>query len=88
MLAGKHGWTGYCVATDLAGDQLIASKVQVTRHSMPKINRALTLIGGTGKYTGISGGLRVVGHNAAFKEPAEHEYVSMASDLDGYYKLP
>jgi hypothetical protein len=46
------------------------------------------LLGGTGKYAGIGGGRTHVGHNAAFKEPAEHEYVSMASDLDGYYKLP
>jgi len=47
----------------------------------------VTLIGGTGKCAGISGGWSFVNHAGEFKPPSDGTYTLTATDLDGFYKL-
>jgi hypothetical protein len=86
---GMAQWNGYCVGTDTAGDQIAANvasdgKYAADAKSFPGL---ATLTTGTGKYAGISGSWKYVGHGPEFRTAAEGTYVEYGN-LQGSYKLP
>jgi len=79
---------GYCVGTDLAGDQL-ARTFSDEKHApdQKSWNGSLNLTAGTGKYTGISGSGTYVTHgNTEFRLP-QGSYVDN-NTIQGNYKIP
>jgi hypothetical protein len=87
--AGKSsGYTGNCVGTDTAGDQIMIS-VESTDESPPEAkvrpDKAVALAG-TGKYAGIIGSWSGVNHIGEFKTDTT-TYVNFV-ELNGSYKLP
>lgn len=79
---------GYCVVTDPAGDQIAGSFASDGRYpaDAKSISGAFTFITGTGKYAGISGGNKYVGH-PEFRTAAEGTFV-IHNTFQGSYKLP
>jgi hypothetical protein len=79
---------GFCVATDPSGD-LFATKFTLDRHKLGVSGRKGTasFIGGTGKFTGVTGTIAVVLHGAEFRPLVEGTYVSYVN-IEGNYKLP
>jgi hypothetical protein len=79
---------GNCIGTDPAGDQLAiefaADKADLAKPPYTFPNK---LIGGTGKYAGISGGWTTIHHGPEFKTPDGSQLASYAQ-LKGSYKLP
>jgi hypothetical protein len=71
---------GYCVGTDLAGDQIVA---KLTGDSE---DGSATLTTGTGKYAGISGGFKYL-EGAKFRTATEGTYAH-SNHTQGNYKLP
>jgi hypothetical protein len=78
---------GNCVATDPSGDQIFIDVVGDPNAVDAKaISGKATLIDGTGKYAGISGGYVYVLHGPEFKLAAEHTYVQYGNG-EGNYKF-
>ena len=73
-----------CEYTDPAGDKLY-SKLENVSSDADKVVNKTTLISGTGKYAGITGGWEVV--RRSHRPPAEGEGVS-STKITGTYKLP
>jgi hypothetical protein len=78
---------GNCVGIDPTGDQTAIEYVSDGKVDLSKLftNKA-TILAGTGKYAGISGGFSVICHGSEFKAP-EGRYVQYCSPK-GSYKLP
>jgi hypothetical protein len=77
---------GYCVGTDLAGDQLVDDWI-LADHPLDQTTFKITdkFTGGTGKYVGISGGgMSTV--DSGFHSPAGSYTVRI--EMQGTYKLP
>jgi hypothetical protein len=81
---------GYCVGTDPDGDQIAGNAATDGRNAADaKSSKGLvTFRTGTGKYTGISGGITTVEHNNEFRPVAEGTYLQYSSPFQGSYKLP
>ena len=73
-----------CEFTDPAGDKLY-SKLENVSSDADKVVNKTTLISGTGKYAGITGGWEVV--RRSHRPPAEGEGMSSVK-ITGTYKLP
>jgi hypothetical protein len=73
-----------CEYTDPAGDKLY-SKLENVSSDADKVVNKTTLISGTGKYAGITGGWEVV--RRSHRPPAEGEGMS-STKITGTYKLP
>jgi hypothetical protein len=81
---------GYCVGTDPDGDQIAGNAASDGRYAADaKSSKSLvTFTTGTGKYTGISGGITTADHTNEFRPAAEGTYLQYASPFQGSYKLP
>jgi hypothetical protein len=89
VASGAQQWHGYCILTDPAGDQIMTSVIS-ERHTQDAKNFGATgtFTAGTGKFTGIEGGITLLCHNnAEFRTAAAGTYVFLA-DLKAGYKLP
>ena len=75
---------GTCEFTDLAGDKFYTTLSFVSA-SADAIATKQTIVGGTGKYAGVTGGWDVV--RRAHRGPAEGVVVG-STKLTGTYKLP
>ena len=73
-----------CELTDPAGDKLY-SKLENVSSDADKVVNKTTLISGTGKYAGITGGWETV--RRSHRPPAEGEGMSSVK-ITGTYKLP
>lgn len=91
VFAEKGRATGMCVATDLAGDQVIgtfaAPAVPMTDKERPG---KFEFTGGTGKYAGITGTFSYVVHPQEFPFPvlAAANHYANHNTYEGSYKLP
>ena len=81
---------GSCVGTDPSGDQIMEDVENTAETPLDAGERPgrLIIIGGTGKYAGITGSYDMIEHVGGFKEPAERTFVETADLLNGSYKLP
>ena len=79
---------GYCVGTDIAGDQ-VGLNVSDEKHPLDQkvVSGSFTYTTGTGKYAGISGGGTTIQHGGEFRTAAEGTYLSYVT-FQGSYKLP
>jgi hypothetical protein len=78
---------GYCVATDPAGDQFAVSW-RTDKHAMGQgFSGSGTIIAGTGKFAGVSGGHTFVYSGNDFRTATEGTYAGFAN-IQGNYKLP
>ena len=86
MTKGMAEHHGYCVATDPAGDQFAGNFASDGKYAADakSYSGAVTFIGGTGKYAGISGGFTYVGHSPEFRAAAEGAFVDYIT-LEGSY---
>ncbi len=86
---GMAQFHGNCVATDPAGDQIASSFASDGKYpaDAKSFNGATTFLKGTGKYAGISGGYKLVGHAPEFRTAAEGTFAEYAT-FQGSYKLP
>jgi hypothetical protein len=82
--ASRHGECSICEATDPAGDKFYTKLENVSSDADKVVNKT-TLISGTGKYAGITGGWDVV--RRSHRPPAEGEGMS-STKITGTYKLP
>jgi hypothetical protein len=80
---------GRCVGTDPTGDQLVIQTGGDERHPMDAktSSGSSTIIAGTGKYTGITGGATFVLHGSEFKTATEGTYANYG-EIQAKYKLP
>jgi hypothetical protein len=80
---------GYCVATDPSGDQVASTIASDDRYpqNAKNIRGILTLMSGTGKYAGISGGHKYVANGSEFRPATEGTYFQYTTN-QGSYKLP
>jgi hypothetical protein len=78
---------GYCVAIDVAGDQIVGN-FEDEKHAPDQKNwhGTFTITTGTGKLAGISGGSTYLIHNE-FRTASEGTYVAYVT-FEGSYKLP
>jgi hypothetical protein len=84
---GERITEGYCVGTDPSGD-LLEVKLSAKNALANTVRKGSnTFIGGSGKYSGISGAIAVASHEREFRTLAEGTYVSYVT-LEGNYKLP
>jgi hypothetical protein len=89
VASGTQQWHGYCILTDPAGDQIMTSVIS-EKHTQDTKNFGATgtFTAGTGKFTGIEGGVTFLCHNnAEFRTATAGTYVFLA-DLKAGYKLP
>jgi hypothetical protein len=79
---------GNCVATDPAGDQLVADFGPDEKHApgQKSWSGPVTFTTGTGKFAGVSGGGTYVIHGLDFRPGAEGTYFGY-NTLEGHYKL-
>jgi hypothetical protein len=86
---GMSQATGNCVGTDPAGDQIVLDVA--TDGKSPADAKSISVLGklttGTGKYAGISGNFKFVGHGPEFRTAAEGTSVQYGT-TQGSYKLP
>ena len=70
---------GFCVGTDPDGDQIAGNAGTDGRYAADaKSSKGwVTFTTGTGKYTGISGGITTVDHNNEFRPAAEGTYLQV-----------
>jgi hypothetical protein len=81
-------YSGHCVLTDPAGDQIATDLVSDGKVDFTKIwGDTHTISAGTGKYAGISGGWTFTLYQSEFKTPAAGTWVQYGT-LKGSYKLP
>jgi hypothetical protein len=88
--AGVVGYHGNCIGTDMAGDQMesLITNVDATTPADAKtIPGKGSLVGGTGKYAGISGSITEDVLMTQFKVAADGNYVQFTK-FQGSYKLP
>lgn len=80
---------GYCVATDPAGDQVVASFGPDEKHApdQKSWHGSGTFTMSTGKYRGISGGWTNVIHSNEFRPATEGTYFNYVT-FQASYKLP
>ncbi len=79
---------GYCVGTDLAGDQVVLDFVSERyKRGEKSVKGSLTLTGGTGKYAGITGSGTYVNDGPTFRATEKGTYFSHTT-VHGSYKLP
>jgi hypothetical protein len=86
IIKGVEQDQGYCVSTDTAGDQIMATVTSKHPSDAPSYDVALINTYGTGKYTGISGTEQDKCHSGEFKAP-EGAYLQHC-EIEGSYKLP
>jgi hypothetical protein len=87
LMNGELRFKGNCVATDPGGDQLFVDAIGDPNPTDAKaISGKSTLVDGTGKYAGISGGFVYVLHGPEFKLAAEQTYVQYGN-AEGSYKF-
>jgi hypothetical protein len=80
---------GTCVGTDPTGDQIYWDFVLERNALDVKSARGtITLMGGTGKYAGISGEFPYENDYGAFRTAVEGTYASRIAAFQGSYKLP
>jgi hypothetical protein len=81
---------GSCVGMDPAGDQISADWVHEkwTSLDVKNVHGSLKITGGTGKYSGISGGHNYIAHPNEFRTAVEGTYASYTTNNEGSYKLP
>ena len=80
---------GYCVLTDPAGDQIVAGVATDGKVDVSKpFGVTATLITGTGKFVGISGGWTAVYHGADYFKTAPEATYALIAAVQGSYKLP
>jgi hypothetical protein len=89
IATGMEHYSGYCVVTDPAGDQIAADitndeTVPADAKSRPGKGTFTT---GTGKYAGISGSLTNVVHTPEFRTAVDGTVVRNG-DMQASYKLP
>src|SRR5271165_4915733 len=79
---------GYCVMTDPDRDQ-IGMSWGTEKHAAGQkdLTTKSTLIGGTGKFAGISGTITVVHHGNEFRTAVDGTFVTYDT-IEGNYKLP
>lgn len=89
MTKGMAEHHGYCVATDPAGDQFAGNFASDGKYpaDAKSYSGAVTFIGGAGKYAGIIGGFKYVGHAPEFRAAAGDAFFEYIT-LQGSYKLP
>jgi hypothetical protein len=92
VFAEKGRLTGMCVSTDLGGDQVIAQFATTDPVPISDKERHGTceLIGGTGKYAGITGSFSFIVHPQEFPFPAlaAPNHYTAHNTYEGTYKLP
>jgi hypothetical protein len=86
--SGMAKYSGHCVTTDPAGDQIASD---VVSEGTAAVDAKAThgkgvFTGGTGKYAGISGGWTFVTHTGEYKVSADNTYVQNNTN-EGTYKL-
>jgi hypothetical protein len=89
-LNGKANSSGRCVGTDQSSDQLML-RFNSADEQMPDKNRLVNvvLLGGTGKYLGITGGWTLIVHGGDFKAATgDNVYMITGTDFTGDWKLP
>ena len=86
---GMGQFSGYCVGTDPAGDQIAWDCPPSEKHTMDQksYRGSCTFTTGTGKYTGVSGGNTYETHGSEFRPVADGVFV-LYNILQGNYKLP
>jgi hypothetical protein len=78
---------GYCIATDVSGDQLVLDYDSGKRTPDQKSWKGSgKFTSGTGKFAGISGDLTFVTHGADFRSGADGTYFTY-NTFEGHYKL-
>jgi hypothetical protein len=79
---------GYCVGADPSGDQF-AFNFETEKHApnQKSFKGSSTMITGTGKYRGVTGGSEFVVHGNEFRPMAEGTFVNYVT-FEGHYKLP
>ena len=89
ITSGMAQYRGYCVGTDPSGDQVASTVASDGKYPQDAKSNSgtLTLMGGTGKYAGISGGHKYVNHGPEFRPASEGTYFSYTTN-QGSYKLP
>jgi hypothetical protein len=86
---GMGEYHGDGVGTDPDGDQIVISFMSDGKYPQDakSIKGLTTITAGTGKYAGISGTARYVGHGNEFRAP-EGGYLQYDPDVQANYKLP
>jgi hypothetical protein len=89
IASGLSQYTGYCVITDPAGDQIVVDIASDGKYAADakSYNGTATFTTGTGKYAGISGGYTIVIQGPEFRTAADGTYV-IYGPVKGSYKLP
>ena len=90
VIAGIVGCHGNCIGTDTAGDQIVTQITNAdtaTPADVKTIPGKVTLVGGTGKYAGITGNVTEDVLMTQFKVAADGNYVQFTK-FQGRYKLP
>jgi hypothetical protein len=80
-----EGETGMCEYIDLSGDKLFTTTSSTKGEIPGTVSTKHTLAGGTGKYTGITGGW--TGARRSLRSPIEGQGIS-AVTYKGSYRLP
>jgi hypothetical protein len=79
---------GRCIMTDIDGDQIaLDGGTDWYPNGAKDYPANATFTAGTGKYEGITGGMKEVCHNGVFKAAADNAFVSYCTN-EGNYKLP
>jgi hypothetical protein len=89
ITTGMEHFSGYCVVTDPAGDQIAADITNDESFPADAKSRPAkgTFTTGTGKYAGISGSLTNVLHTPEFRSAVDGTKVRNG-DMQASYKLP
>ena len=88
IFAGNARWGGLCVGNDLSGERMMVNfESDGTPGMDAKTWQAHAhFIGGTGKYTGITGGWSYSFHPFDFKPASDNNYLLLIN-YEGSYKL-
>jgi hypothetical protein len=79
---------GRCTLTDIDGDQIaVDSAIDWYPNGAKDYSGNVTFTAGTGKYEGITGGLKEICYNGVFKAAADNAFFSYCTG-EGKYKLP
>jgi hypothetical protein len=84
---GKPKNSGYCVGTDVDGDQVAGNFSSEFAADAKTNNGTFTIMGGTGKYVGITGSNTYVADTSEFRTGSDRTYAGF-SVFQGTYKLP
>jgi hypothetical protein len=80
--------SGRCTLTDIDGDQIaVDSAIDWYPNGAKDYGGNVSFTAGTGKYEGITGGLKEICYNGVFRAAAENAFFSYCTG-EGSYKLP